>query len=102
MNVAYNMDCLEAMREMQDNAFDLAVVDPPYGDALTDADGGGLCITDLADDSTNTKTLQELTDPDSMANRNITSGRIISPAAAGSCTPVKRTGGSWSAKYGKK
>ena len=41
MNVAYNMDCLEAMREMQDNAFDLAVVDPPYGDALTDADGGG-------------------------------------------------------------
>ena len=34
MNVAYNMDCMEAMREMPDNAFDLAVVDPPYGDAL--------------------------------------------------------------------
>ena len=31
MNVAYNMDCMEAMREMPDNAFDLAVVDPPYG-----------------------------------------------------------------------
>lgn len=31
MNVAYNMDCLTAMREMPDNAFDLAVVDPPYG-----------------------------------------------------------------------
>lgn len=31
MNIAYNMDCLEAMREMPDNAFDLAVVDPPYG-----------------------------------------------------------------------
>ena len=30
-NVAYNMDCLEAMRQMPDNAFDLAVVDPPYG-----------------------------------------------------------------------
>ena len=27
------MDCLEAMRQMSDNAFDLAVVDPPYGDA---------------------------------------------------------------------
>ncbi len=27
----YNMDCLEAMREMPDNAFDLAIVDPPYG-----------------------------------------------------------------------
>ena len=27
----YNKDCLEAMREMEDNAFDLAIVDPPYG-----------------------------------------------------------------------
>ena len=27
----YNMDCLHAMREMPDNAFDLAIVDPPYG-----------------------------------------------------------------------
>lgn len=26
------MDCLEAMKQMPDNAFDLAVVDPPYGD----------------------------------------------------------------------
>lgn len=25
------MDCLEAMRKMKDNEFDLAVVDPPYG-----------------------------------------------------------------------
>lgn len=31
MNIAYNADCLKAMREMEDNAFDLAVVDPPYG-----------------------------------------------------------------------
>lgn len=31
MNVAYNSDCLEAMRQMPDKAFDLAVVDPPYG-----------------------------------------------------------------------
>lgn len=27
----YNQDCLEAMREMPDKAFDLAIVDPPYG-----------------------------------------------------------------------
>ena len=26
----YNQDCLEAMREMRDNEFDLAIVDPPY------------------------------------------------------------------------
>jgi site-specific DNA-methyltransferase (adenine-specific) len=27
----YNRDCLEAMKEMPDKAFDLAIVDPPYG-----------------------------------------------------------------------
>ncbi len=27
----YNKDCLEAMREMSDKQFDLAIVDPPYG-----------------------------------------------------------------------
>lgn len=31
MTEAYNMDCLQAMREMPDKAFDLAIVDPPYG-----------------------------------------------------------------------
>lgn len=31
MNVAYNQDCIEAMRAMPDGAYDLAVVDPPYG-----------------------------------------------------------------------
>lgn len=27
----YNEDCLEEMKKMQDNQFDLAIVDPPYG-----------------------------------------------------------------------
>tara|TARA_B110000285_G_C14825859_1_gene468625 strand:+ start:44 stop:712 length:669 start_codon:yes stop_codon:yes gene_type:complete len=27
----YNQDCLEAMKDMKDNQFDLAIVDPPYG-----------------------------------------------------------------------
>lgn len=31
MNIAYNRDCMEAMREYPDKYFDLAVVDPPYG-----------------------------------------------------------------------
>jgi len=26
-----NMDCLEAMKQMDDNEFDLSIVDPPYG-----------------------------------------------------------------------
>ena len=40
MNIAYNMDCLKAMSEMPDGYYDLAVVDPPYGNALTNEIGG--------------------------------------------------------------
>jgi len=29
----YNKDCMEAMKEMSDNQFDLAIVDPPYRNA---------------------------------------------------------------------
>lgn len=28
----FNMDCMEAMKDMPDKAYDLAIVDPPYGD----------------------------------------------------------------------
>ena len=31
MNIAYNIDCMDYMRTLPDSAFDLAVVDPPYG-----------------------------------------------------------------------
>lgn len=37
MNVAYNMDCMEYMRTLPDKTFDLAVVDPPYRDAVENA-----------------------------------------------------------------
>lgn len=30
-SIVYNMDCMEYMRTLPDKAFDLAVVDPPYG-----------------------------------------------------------------------
>lgn len=32
LNRCYNMDCMEAMRQMPDQCIDLAVVDPVYGD----------------------------------------------------------------------
>lgn len=41
MNVAYNMDCMEYMKTLPDNAFDLAVVDPPYGIGASDYKRGG-------------------------------------------------------------
>jgi len=36
----YNTDCLPAMKEMPDNAFDLAIVDPPYGIGIGTVVGG--------------------------------------------------------------
>lgn len=36
-SIVYNMDCMEYMRTLPDKAFDLAVVDPPYG-------GGGVSV----------------------------------------------------------
>lgn len=35
----YNMDCMDAMREFPDGFFDLAVVDPPYGDGSGNVGG---------------------------------------------------------------
>lgn len=32
-SVTYNMDCMEYLKSVPDKYFDLAVVDPPYGDA---------------------------------------------------------------------
>ena len=42
-NEAYNMDCIEYMRSLPDNAFDIAVCDPPYGKGNDDnlVGGGG-------------------------------------------------------------
>jgi len=31
MTEAFNIDCINAMAQMKDNEFDLAIVDPPYG-----------------------------------------------------------------------
>jgi site-specific DNA-methyltransferase (adenine-specific) len=36
----YNQDCMEAMASMEDNEFDLAIVDPPYGLGKRTTDGG--------------------------------------------------------------
>ena len=37
----YNLDCLPAMREMPDKAYDLAIVDPPYNVGASDGMFGG-------------------------------------------------------------
>jgi site-specific DNA-methyltransferase (adenine-specific) len=76
MNIAYNRDCLEAMKEYPDKYFDLAIVDPPYGDGSQNVqvererERANHTITGLEDGSTNTK--------------------------------PTRTGGTWAAKFAKK
>lgn len=40
LNNFYNEDCLEAMKDIPDKYFDLAIVDPPYGIGM---DGGNQC-----------------------------------------------------------
>lgn len=46
----FNMDCLEGMKNYPDKYFDLAIVDPPYGDA----GGYGQTRHDSGNDSTDT------------------------------------------------
>lgn len=41
MNIAYNKDCMEGMKEYPDKYFDLAVVDPPYGILESGGQTGG-------------------------------------------------------------
>ena len=55
-SIVINCDCMEYMKTLPDNAFDLAVVDPPYGDALehTQRRHG----TDSDNDATSTKPLR--------------------------------------------
>ena len=47
----YNMDCMEGMKEFPDNYFDLAIVDPPYGDG----GANGQTAKDSGNDSTGTR-----------------------------------------------
>jgi len=37
----WNEDCLSAMRRMEDSQFQLAIVDPPYGESCNISSGGG-------------------------------------------------------------
>lgn len=37
-NIVYLMDCMEFLKTCPDKAFDLAIVDPPYGDGNQDVD----------------------------------------------------------------
>lgn len=79
-NIAYNMDCLEAMKQMPDNAFDLAVVDPPYGDG--------------SQFQTAARERERERDADGTAKERTADSKTE--------RGVMRTGGTWATKYAKK
>lgn len=47
----YNMDCMDGMKQFPDKYFDLAIVDPPYGDG-GGGSGNGKTRADSAECST--------------------------------------------------
>lgn len=79
----YNMDCMVGMKEFPDKYFDLAIVDPPYGDALQE-NGGGRCV--LEQIRTEVRQVQKST---------------INTRTSGNQTGrgVSRTGGGWFRRY---
>ena len=43
----HNIDCMEYMKGLDDNAFELAIVDPPYGIDAANTFGGDSMILNL-------------------------------------------------------
>lgn len=89
----YNMDCMEGMKQFPDNYFELAIVDPPYGDG----GGGSAERRDSEDDSTGTAGRF----PRQNLRRGGHDGRTTSRVDCEKAK-VSRTGGKWAAKFGKK
>ena len=121
MNVAYNRDCMEAMRKMPDNAFDLAVVDPPYGGGFTEGGGcqGWFSKYHQEVEKTGNRELgvhfngrgrsrkyqETYSQPVNVEREREQSRHIIVSEAQDQglkSTSVTRTGGTWAEKYGKK
>ena len=100
---AFNMDCLEYMRTLPDNAFDLAVCDPPYGDGLHAEDGGGkgwfTKYNQKAPESEYNKSRSQTVqvEREREAQPLWQSGEQVREVQA-----VTRTGGTWAERYGKK
>ena len=80
----YNMDCMEGMKQFPDKYFDLAIVDPPYGDG----GGSGQAESDLENDLIDTDLIHR--------------GGGTTHSDSERRTRITRTGGTWAAKFSKK
>lgn len=81
-SIALNCDCMEYMRSLPDKAFDLAVVDPPYG---------GGCSQSVKAERETGSTAELLTTKASLGRGSVASSTATISAV--------RTGGTWAAKY---
>lgn len=93
----YNLDCMEGMKDFPDKFFDLAIVDPPYGDGGQNIGGG----YGSADGSTATRW--------NRFGQRFDRYKTMGPICGGTTFrkymgwgTVSRTGGTWAEKYEKK
>lgn len=98
----YNMDCMEGMKQFPDKYFDLAVVDPPYGDG--GVHGNELTEADSEERSTNTGkmrggVLEQVRTEVRQVQADTCNGRMFDSQTEHG---VMRTGGTWAAKFSKK
>lgn len=99
-SIVYNMDCMEYMRTLPDKAFDLAIVDPPYGDGNG---GSAKRFGGMFGAVYGENTRAHVADAHERERERETAPRSITDSAGGlTDTRVARTGGTWAAKFGKK
>ena len=99
-----NRNCMDAMKEFPDGFFDLAIVDPPYGDGSqsvqVEREREREPITDLAEDSTSTRIPRGgVARQAEIPPRYTVKGRIAENRTEHGVT---RIGGTWARKYTKK
>ena len=108
-----NRDCLEAMKEFPDKFFDLAIVDPPYGDGKGGNGGGrfgGMFQSSINGQNTRRPTgggyhgkyyhgMEQVWG----VVRQVQTPFLENPSSVdGGGERAKRTGGTWASKYAKK
>ena len=91
---------------MPDNAFDLAVVDPPYGGGFTETGGCKGWFSkyhqEQGESRSQTLNVERERQPDCDATA-VTDGIDTTKSLCKSdCRTVTRTGGTWATKYAKK
>ena len=101
----YNMDCMAAMKQFPDGFFDLAIVDPPYGDG-----GGSSQVLNVsANGSTATAIrkigggcIDHLHSSQRKRERERRQADGTTPSDSGRKTAITRHGGTWAGKFAKK